>query len=278
MSNYLVDGADLTSVANAIRTKGGTSAQLAFPQGFVDAVEAIPSGSSDFTMPADTIRQLRFRKGKGSDSEIYVDFSKFPNLMSYQDSFNGSNAESNWSKITIKPHSGAKDARGMFYCSTSAGDYALKEIVIDGTLKPSITTSGALFGVRKGLKTVTGLISLAGVTRAECYNATNTNNMVCNCIALQTISFVAGSMPNTTTNWNLSWCSALSDDSLVSIANALKDTYSGTITFHATPKAKLANIMGTVSTDGTLSTFTIDANGTVSLQNFITNTKGATLA
>lgn len=36
--------ADLTSVANAIRTKGGTSAQLAFPSGFVDAVEAIETG------------------------------------------------------------------------------------------------------------------------------------------------------------------------------------------------------------------------------------------
>lgn len=35
---------DLTSVANAIRTKGGTSAQLAFPQGFVDAVDAIQTG------------------------------------------------------------------------------------------------------------------------------------------------------------------------------------------------------------------------------------------
>ena len=35
---------DLTAVANAIRTKGGTSAQLAFPAGFVDAVEAIETG------------------------------------------------------------------------------------------------------------------------------------------------------------------------------------------------------------------------------------------
>lgn len=35
---------DLTSVANAIRAKGGTSAQLAFPQGFVDAVDAIETG------------------------------------------------------------------------------------------------------------------------------------------------------------------------------------------------------------------------------------------
>lgn len=36
--------AGLTSVANAIRTKGGTSASLAFPAGFVSAVQAIPTG------------------------------------------------------------------------------------------------------------------------------------------------------------------------------------------------------------------------------------------
>lgn len=35
---------DLTSVANAIRTKGGTSAQLAFPSDFVSAIGAISSG------------------------------------------------------------------------------------------------------------------------------------------------------------------------------------------------------------------------------------------
>ena len=35
---------DLTSVANAIRTKGGTSAQLAFPSDFVTAIQAIPTG------------------------------------------------------------------------------------------------------------------------------------------------------------------------------------------------------------------------------------------
>ena len=41
--------ADLTSVANAIRTKGGTSASLAFPAGFVSAVEAIPTGGGGDT-------------------------------------------------------------------------------------------------------------------------------------------------------------------------------------------------------------------------------------
>lgn len=47
MSVYLADSADLTSIANAIRTKGGTSAQLAFPQGFVSAIEAISGGGGD---------------------------------------------------------------------------------------------------------------------------------------------------------------------------------------------------------------------------------------
>ena len=36
--------ADLTSVANAIRTKGKTSAQLAFPAGFISAVQAVQTG------------------------------------------------------------------------------------------------------------------------------------------------------------------------------------------------------------------------------------------
>lgn len=42
--------ADLTSVANAIRAKGGTSAQLAFPNGFMSAVNAIPTGGGGYTL------------------------------------------------------------------------------------------------------------------------------------------------------------------------------------------------------------------------------------
>lgn len=37
--------ADLTSLADAIRTKGGTSAPLAFPSGFAAAVSALPAGA-----------------------------------------------------------------------------------------------------------------------------------------------------------------------------------------------------------------------------------------
>lgn len=40
---YTTSGDDLTSIANAIRTKGGTSASLSYPTEFVDAINAIPS-------------------------------------------------------------------------------------------------------------------------------------------------------------------------------------------------------------------------------------------
>ena len=42
MSEYLIQDTSLTAIANAIRAKGGTSGPMAFPTGFVAAVEAIP--------------------------------------------------------------------------------------------------------------------------------------------------------------------------------------------------------------------------------------------
>ena len=47
MGAYIVKSSDLTAVADAIRTKGGTSAALTFPSGFVTAVENIPSGGGN---------------------------------------------------------------------------------------------------------------------------------------------------------------------------------------------------------------------------------------
>ena len=43
-NEYSVNQSDLVSVANAIRTKGGTSEALVFPDGFVSAVQAIQAG------------------------------------------------------------------------------------------------------------------------------------------------------------------------------------------------------------------------------------------
>lgn len=47
MAEYLVNDTDMTAVADAIRTKGGTTGALMFPDGFVNAVEAIGAGSGE---------------------------------------------------------------------------------------------------------------------------------------------------------------------------------------------------------------------------------------
>ena len=44
-NEYAVNQADLTAVADAIRSKGGTTGKLVFPGGFVSAVSAIQTGT-----------------------------------------------------------------------------------------------------------------------------------------------------------------------------------------------------------------------------------------
>lgn len=53
MANYVVSDTNLTAVADAIRGKGGTSASLSFPNGFISAVNAIPTGKCIGTMLAE---------------------------------------------------------------------------------------------------------------------------------------------------------------------------------------------------------------------------------
>ena len=50
-NEYITTEVDIKKVANSIRTKGGTSAPLVYPDGFVAAIQAIPSGGSDIPVP-----------------------------------------------------------------------------------------------------------------------------------------------------------------------------------------------------------------------------------
>ena len=50
MAEFLVQGASLTAVADAIREKGGTSEPLSFPAGMAAAVKGIPSGGTDISL------------------------------------------------------------------------------------------------------------------------------------------------------------------------------------------------------------------------------------
>ena len=46
---YLVQGASLTTVADAIRERGGTTAPLSFPEGMASAIRGIQNGGGDLS-------------------------------------------------------------------------------------------------------------------------------------------------------------------------------------------------------------------------------------
>ena len=70
MANYLTTDTDLTAVANAIRTKGGTSGQLTFPRGFVDAIGAIETdgGGGEPSEVPSGYTQLKYVESSGTQA------------------------------------------------------------------------------------------------------------------------------------------------------------------------------------------------------------------
>lgn len=64
--------ANLASIAEAIRTKGGTTDQLVFPAGFISAIEAIEAGSGDIVVGSFTLTE-----SLTISSPLYIDIT-FP--------------------------------------------------------------------------------------------------------------------------------------------------------------------------------------------------------
>lgn len=162
--------------------------------------------------------------------------------------------------------------------------HALKKINLNFTPLKNIYTFGFIYGASKGpyFEDLLGLnfvyVGGGNYRIGNMPNLAALKNVTCKPNTLGQNDMVA-----TNINWwNLESSSLLTDDSLLQIANALCSTYTSILKLHATPKARLSTIMGTVSqvTDdtGTYDLFTADENGTVTLMDFITNTKGWTVA
>lgn len=69
MAEYLVQGASITAVADAIREKGGTTAPLSFPAGMAEAVRGIPSGGTDISLGLTSATVGQIIKVKAVDTE-----------------------------------------------------------------------------------------------------------------------------------------------------------------------------------------------------------------
>lgn len=88
MAEYLTNDTDLKKVANAIRAKGGTSANLSYPDEFVSAIQAIQTGSEkeeqekSVTITANGTTEITPDTGKTlSKATVTVDVPTSGNLL-----------------------------------------------------------------------------------------------------------------------------------------------------------------------------------------------------
>ena len=184
-------------------------------------------------------------------------------------------------EITGEALSAGMSVRGDFRANAV---YALKKINFNNIPLSNIDGFGFVYGTNKNPY----FESLLGLNFSKIGGGNYKMRTMTNLGALKNVTVKANTLGQldlvgqTYNYWNISQSSLLTDASLVSMANGLCAAHTSKIQLHATPKARCSTLMGTVSqvTDdtGTYDFFTADANGTVSLADFITTTKGWTLA
>jgi len=141
MSNYIVDGADLTSVANAIRTKGGTSAQLSFPTEFVSAIGAIQTGGGNV--------QIEELTPTSSMSSVTLSVGFEPAYMLIMDNYGYDNYDANGS---FKFESNGE--LPVLIASSEWYSYVAPYSVTNGTLQFRRQSDSALWSYNSGQITI----------------------------------------------------------------------------------------------------------------------------
>ena len=86
--DYLTNDTDLKKVADAIRAKGGTSAPLAYPSGFVSAIQAIKSAPATPYMEAEYVEGVDY---DGSTNHYIKSAKLYNHTAIYANEFTGQN-------------------------------------------------------------------------------------------------------------------------------------------------------------------------------------------
>lgn len=149
---------------------------------------------------------------------------------------------------------------------------SIKKIVFPNGLKimPNASVYDFLPGGNSVLESVIGELDFSNAYE---YNA----NDAFKCATLKDITFKQNCLDKSYTFTS----TVLTDASVLSICNGLNEAVTGkTLTMPADVKTRMDAMLGTVAIDSTETyhIFTQDAQGTVTLTDFVTNTKGWTLA
>lgn len=269
---YLVDKTlldnGLKEVADAIRQSGGTTAKLSFPTGMVTAVSGIKAAPWWFD---------KMVNAPGLFQEVTLlekcefDFSFLPVSEDAQvDMSRLFRGIKSTKEITVTFPSSKKVCIGYIFYGAATIEKVVFKGEFDFTQNPAGGILGGLaaFSMCSNLKTIESTATFGG--KEFLRKEATAYNPFYSCAKLVDVRFTPNSAQQ---DWVFKWSPALSGETLVSAANALT-VGSYTLTLHATAAARCAEIVGTVS-DGV---FTASSSGTTTLVDFITTTKGWSLA
>lgn len=256
-----------TALLDAIRSKGGTSAPMTVAQAKA-AVEAIETGGGEKL--EDLVSSVTSFSLAGCTLKKKDTVLDFGNVNVNNFSVNKATSAYADASIEIK-------CKNLTFATGAIADQnrssKLRTIIFSCENNPQTVSE---FGRQTKISRILGKPLLTYVFGTGNYRHFNSSSITEFYLVPNKIETGAGGI-NT---------GVLVDASIVSVANALVGGLETAQTLHisnATTKAKCSTIMGTVSqvTDGdeTYDFFTQDQeNGTISLADFITNTKGWTLA
>ena len=132
MANYVVSDTSLGSVADAIRTKGGTSAHLEYPQGFIDAIDGIETewAGCQYEPPEITDGKMH----------VWVDIPKgatgtWANMPLRWTQTVSNGVEVDWGDGTAPVTYSGTGAANRFHQYAQGGKYEIKISVLNGEIK-----------------------------------------------------------------------------------------------------------------------------------------------
>ena len=138
MSNYIVSDTSLGSVADAIRTKGGTSAPLTYPQGFIDAIDAI-SGGGDEPIPDDGKTRIWIHIADGTPDNRLAFYLWFKASVA-------DNTTVDWGD-GVSETLGSTMAENYSHTYPSGGDYVITLTVNTGTISFGGTSGSSGYSI-----------------------------------------------------------------------------------------------------------------------------------
>ena len=138
MANYVVSDTSLGSVADAIRTKGGTSAPLTYPQGFIDAIDAI-SGGGDEPIPDDGKTRIWIHIAEGTPDNRLTFYLWFKASVA-------DNTTVDWGD-GVSETLGSTMAENYSHTYPSGGDYVITLTVNTGTISFEGTSGSSGYSI-----------------------------------------------------------------------------------------------------------------------------------